>query len=75
MRFSRQSLAALGYRPDATTVDRTKFSQYAPGQQCSGWMFYEIAIAIGMVLPVVVSVIALVPPPFLVRLVATMWAH
>ena len=39
------------------------------------FLFYQIAIAIGMVLPVVVSVIALVPPPFLVRFVATMWAH
>ena len=31
----------LGYRNDATGVDRTKFSKYAPGQICASCQFYK----------------------------------
>ena len=32
---------ALGYRADATKVDKTKYPQYAAGMLCSGCTFYQ----------------------------------
>ena len=31
----------LGYTPDATRVDRSKYPRYAPGQACSGCALYQ----------------------------------
>jgi High potential iron-sulfur protein len=33
--------AALGYKADATKVDKAKYPQYAAGQQCSSCNFYQ----------------------------------
>jgi hypothetical protein len=38
---SDPTAVALGYRADATTVDRNKFAQYAPGQQCSECALFQ----------------------------------
>jgi High potential iron-sulfur protein len=35
------SAIALGYRTDATTVDKTKYSKYASGQTCANCQFYQ----------------------------------
>jgi hypothetical protein len=32
---------ALGYKANASTVDRSKFSQYASGQTCSNCLLYQ----------------------------------
>jgi High potential iron-sulfur protein len=32
---------ALGYKADATKVDKAKFPQYAAGAQCNGCNFYQ----------------------------------
>ena len=32
---------ALGYRANATKVDKVKFQKYAPGQECSNCQFYQ----------------------------------
>ena len=32
---------ALGYKADATKVDKAKYAQYAAGQQCNGCNFYQ----------------------------------
>jgi hypothetical protein len=32
---------ALGYKANATTVDKAKFAQYAPGQSCSSCALYQ----------------------------------
>ncbi|WP_322047780.1 high-potential iron-sulfur protein [Paraburkholderia sp. J67] len=32
---------ALGYRADATHVDKAKFARYAPGQDCGNCTFYQ----------------------------------
>jgi High potential iron-sulfur protein len=32
---------ALGYKADASKVDKAKFPQYGAGQQCSGCNFYQ----------------------------------
>ncbi|NIE65433.1 High potential iron-sulfur protein [Burkholderia sp. Ax-1719] len=32
---------ALGYRADATHVDKTKFARYAAGQDCGNCTFYQ----------------------------------
>ena len=32
---------ALGYKLDATQVDKAKFAKYAPGQDCSNCSFYQ----------------------------------
>jgi len=32
---------ALGYKLDATKVDKAKFAKYAPGQDCSNCSFYQ----------------------------------
>jgi hypothetical protein len=32
---------ALGYKADASTVDKSKFAQYAPGQSCSSCALYQ----------------------------------
>jgi hypothetical protein len=52
--FARESLAeqghlsesdpaaqALGYRTDATKVDKVKFAKYQPGESCSNCQFYR----------------------------------
>ena len=33
--------AALGYKTDATKVDKTKFSKYSAGQQCSACSLFQ----------------------------------
>jgi hypothetical protein len=33
--------AALGYKADATKVDKTKFPKYAAGQQCGNCALYQ----------------------------------
>jgi hypothetical protein len=38
---SDPTAAGLGYEADATAVDRSKFPQYAPGQQCSTCSLYQ----------------------------------
>ena len=38
---SDPSAAALGYRADATKVDKAKFPKYAAGQSCSNCQFYQ----------------------------------
>lgn len=35
------SAEALGYRTDATKVDKTKFPKYAIGQECANCQFYQ----------------------------------
>jgi len=35
------SAVALGYRVDATKVDKAKFTKYAAGQNCSNCQFYQ----------------------------------
>ena len=32
---------ALGYKANASTVDKTKYAQYAPGQSCSSCALYQ----------------------------------
>ena len=32
---------ALGYKADATKVDKAKYAQYAAGQQCNGCNFFQ----------------------------------
>jgi hypothetical protein len=32
---------ALGYKADASTVDKSKYSQYASGQSCSNCQLYQ----------------------------------
>jgi hypothetical protein len=32
---------ALGYKANASTVDKAKFAQYAPGQSCSSCALYQ----------------------------------
>lgn len=32
---------ALGYRADATKVDKAKYAKYAAGQECSNCTFYQ----------------------------------
>lgn len=32
---------ALGYKADATKVDKTKYAKYAAGQTCSNCQFYQ----------------------------------
>jgi High potential iron-sulfur protein len=38
---SDPTAAGLGYKADATAVDRSKFPQYAPGQRCSTCALYQ----------------------------------
>ena len=35
------SAVALGYRADATKVDKVKFPKYAAGQECANCQFYQ----------------------------------
>jgi hypothetical protein len=35
------SAVALGYRVDATKVDKVKFPKYAAGQECANCQFYQ----------------------------------
>ena len=32
---------ALGYKEDASKVDKAKFAKYAPGQNCAGCQLYQ----------------------------------
>ena len=32
---------ALGYKTDATKVDKAKFAKYAPGEECGNCSFYQ----------------------------------
>jgi hypothetical protein len=38
---SDPSAVALGYRTDATKVDKVKFPQYVAGQECANCQFYQ----------------------------------
>jgi hypothetical protein len=38
---SDPAASALGYKADASTIDKTKFPQYATGQTCSGCVLYQ----------------------------------
>ena len=38
---SDPSAQALGYKSDATKVDKAKYANYASGQQCSNCQFYQ----------------------------------
>jgi hypothetical protein len=38
---SDPAASALGYKEDATKVDRAKFPKYAPGQLCSNCSLYQ----------------------------------
>jgi hypothetical protein len=38
---SDPTAVALGYKANASTVDRTKFPQYAAGQSCSSCALYQ----------------------------------
>ncbi|CAM2157254.1 High-potential iron-sulfur protein [Pararobbsia alpina] len=42
---SDSNAQALGYRADATTVDKAKYPKYASGQMCSTCQFYQGAAA------------------------------
>jgi hypothetical protein len=38
---SDPAASALGYKADASSVDKTKFPQYAAGQSCSSCVLYQ----------------------------------
>jgi len=38
---SDPTAVALGYKADASQVDRMKFSKYQPGQACAGCQLYQ----------------------------------
>ncbi|MDR3101096.1 MAG: high-potential iron-sulfur protein [Paraburkholderia sp.] len=38
---SEPTAQALGYKADATKVDKAKFAKYAAGQDCSNCTFYQ----------------------------------